>query len=199
MMLSDIPAKEELLIKVTAGDKSLELQSNIIGHLKNNLTVVSIEGYENKKLNFDTVTVELEYSSENSVPVIFKGVSIQSYKDKYIINSPKKGTKTNRRGYFRVPVGETGFLKVNGKMSTVIVKDISMTGFAVTDRNKELDLSKGTRVNLKFVDLAFEIVLEGELVRIEDANSHTIYGFQITNICKDLQYYIGLKQRRKGK
>ena len=89
MMLADIPAKENLLIKVSTGEKSMELQANIIGHLKNNLTVVSIEGYEGKKLNFSAVNIELEYKGENSVPITFKNVTIQSYKDKYIIERRK--------------------------------------------------------------------------------------------------------------
>lgn len=198
MMLADVPARENLLIKVSTGEKSMELQANIIGHLKNNLTVVSIGGYEDKKLNFSTVNVELEYQGENSVPITFKNVTIQSYKDKYIINSPKKGTKVNRRGYFRVPVGVYGVIKIDGKASSTVVKDVSMTGFAITDRTKELNLSKGTRAVLKFTDITFELTLEGELVRIEDNESSAVYGFQITNICKDLQYYIGLKQRKRS-
>lgn len=198
MMLADIPAKENLLIKVSTGEKSMELQANIIGHLKNNLTVVSIEGYEGKKLNFSAVNIELEYKGENSVPITFKNVTIQSYKDKYIINSPNKGIKVNRRGYFRVPIGVFGIIKIDGKASNIYVKDVSMTGFAITDRTKGLNLSKGTRAVLKFTDMTLELTLEGELVRIEDNEFSTVYGFRITSICKDLQYYIGLKQRKRN-
>ena len=76
-----------------------------------------------------------------------------------------------------------------------MVKDISITGFSITDRKKELNHSPGERLSVSFEDLAYKLDLTGSLVRIEEREEMTIYGFEITNLCKNLSPYISEKQR----
>ena len=71
-----------------------------------------------------------------------------------------------------------------------------MTGFAITDRKKELKLEKGDRVVVSFDDLIFSLKLDGKLVRIEEHDDYVIYGFIILNVCNDLSPYINQKQRK---
>ena len=71
-----------------------------------------------------------------------------------------------------------------------------MTGFAITDRKKELNLVSGDRASLSFEDLTHKIHLEGKVVRIEKHDDYIIYGFTILNICNDLTPYLTLKQRK---
>ena len=108
-----------------------------------------------------------------------------------------KGVKTNRRSSFRVSIGVLGWITPSGKgTSQTIIKDVSLTGFAITDRGKELKLEAGQHVAVRFDDLNFNIVLGGSVVRIEEHDDYTIYGFKIHNLCKDLSLYLSTKQRK---
>ena len=78
----------------------------------------------------------------------------------------------------------------------VMIKDVSMTGFAITDRRKELKLERGDRINVSFDDLIFSLKLDGKLVRIEEHEDYIVYGFVILNVCNDLTTYINQKQRK---
>ena len=78
----------------------------------------------------------------------------------------------------------------------VLVKDISLSGFAIADRKKELELSKGTLLSIYFEDAGCVIDLTGKLVRIEEREDMIIYGFQTINLCHDLSNYLNIKQRR---
>ena len=77
-----------------------------------------------------------------------------------------------------------------------MIRDISLSGFSVTDRKNEWHLPKGTRGSIKFEDIGHELELEGYVVRIDDQESYCVYGFVITRASKDLSSYVNLKQRR---
>ena len=77
----------------------------------------------------------------------------------------------------------------------VTIKDVSVSGFAISDRKKELKLSKGNQVTVSFEDLGYRMNLAGKVVRIETREDMIVYGFVITNICNDLSTYINIKQR----
>jgi hypothetical protein len=107
------------------------------------------------------------------------------------------GAKHNRRGCFRVPIGIIAQMRLSGNGARhVLVKDISLTGFAIADRKKELELSKGTLLSIYFEDAGSVIDLTGKLVRIEEREDMIIYGFETINLCKDLSAYLSMKQRR---
>ena len=83
-----------------------------------------------------------------------------------------------------------------GGGQTIIVRDISLSGYSITDRKKELTLSPGDVVQVAFEDIGHTIDLVGKIVRIEEREDMTIYGMVLTNMCKDLSSYISVKQRR---
>ena len=77
----------------------------------------------------------------------------------------------------------------------VMVKDISVSGFSISDRQRELKLRKGDQLTISFEDQGFRLELAGRVVRIEEREDMIVYGMTITNICNDLSSYINFKQR----
>ena len=198
MKFTNIEPNSEISLYITHGEKYLEISAVILKHLSQKLTVIELKNYGNKRLNFKNVKIDVYYKSENNVPVVFKNATVVTHKNMYILQVTSDGVKSNRRNSFRVSVGVTGWFTVLGKPpKQTIVKDVSNTGFAITDRKKELKLDIGTRATLKFDDMLMELFLEGTVVRVEEQEDYIIYGFTINNVCKDLSTYIQLKQRRK--
>ncbi len=78
----------------------------------------------------------------------------------------------------------------------ITVRDISLSGFSITDRKKELGLVIGDKLSISYEDFGFMIDLEGRVVRIEEHEDMMIYGLVICNMCKDLSAYLNNKQRR---
>ena len=193
----DLEAKSPIILRVHSGEKSMEIGAVIQKHLAKNLTIINIDYPSNKRLNFDNVQIDVQYQSGDGVPILWHPAQIVFYKNTYLLHVNIPGTRSNRRNSYRVSVGTLGWLNQTGKSPfQTIVKDVSMTGFAITDRKKELHLSAGDKVFLSFEDMTFKLNLEGKVVRIEKHDDYIIYGFAIVSICKDLTTYISLKQRR---
>lgn len=91
-----------------------------------------------------------------------------------------------------------GRMKVMGRgEKTVMIRDVSLSGFSITDRKKDLNLQTGNEVSLHFEDLGHILNLTGTVVRIEEHEDMIIYGFVINNLCKDLPSYVNTKQRQR--
>ena len=85
------------------------------------------------------------------------------------------------------------------KPQQVMVKDISLSGFSISDSKKELNLAVGDNLSIAFEDWGYQLQLDGRIVRVEEREDMTIYGLTIRNLCKDLSPYINNKQRRNKK
>jgi len=183
---------------LSTAENSMQLGATIKRHLRDNVALIDLDYETDKKLVFDNVQVDMEYYQDNDVPIIWHGVKIGYYKGEYLMQAPIDGVRHNRRGYFRVGVAVTTRIQSSGKNVKVVVRDVSLSGFSITDRTKELHLNKGDRVSFLLEDLGFSLDLTGKLVRTEEREDLTVYGFEICNVCKDLSTYINIKQRRKN-
>lgn len=193
--LSEISENSRFILHIYNDSHSLDLYGIIKKHLKENIALISIQ-YEHR-LTFENVHVDVEYTGENSIPIMWRNAKVVNYKSDYIVQAPTDGVKHNRRGCFRVAVALVAQMRMGGNGARhVMVRDISLTGFAIADRKKELGLVKGTPLSIAFEDLGCEINLSGKLVRIEEREDMIIYGFEIINLCRDLSNYLNLKQRR---
>lgn len=106
--------------------------------------------------------------------------------------------KHNRRDSFRVGISHAAKMRLSGHSdSDVLIRDISLSGFSITDRGNRLNLSAGNHVDIKLNDLGFEISLSGILVRIDQQVDYTIYGFQIDRNDSSLASYINFKQQKQ--
>lgn len=194
-LLSEIAEGERFVLHISNEGNSLDLYGIVKRHLKENIALISI--LYNQQLNFENVHVDVEAMGEESVPIMWRNVKIVSYKGNYILQAPTDGVKHNRRGCFRVAVAMIAQMRMGGNGARhVMIRDISLSGFAIADRKKELELSKGTVLSIFFEDLGYTIDLTGKLVRVEEREDMTIYGFQSINLCHDLSNYLNMKQRR---
>ena len=194
-LLSEINEGERFMLHISNEGNTLDLYGIIKKHLKENIALVTV--LHNQRLTFDNVHVDLEATGEESIPIMWRNIKIVSYKGDYIVQAPTDGVKHNRRGCFRVAVAMVAQMRMGGNGAKhVMVRDISLSGFALADRKKELELTKGTVLSIAFQDLGYNISLTGKVVRIEEREDMIIYGFETINLCKDLSNYLNLKQRR---
>ena len=193
----DVKEESPILLSIRAGEKHMDLGAVVKKHLNQNLSLISLNYSGTKRLIFDNVQLDVLHCPEDAVPILWHNAKIINHKNAYLLQTNSDGTKSNRRNSYRVPIATLGWLTQAGKPPRqVMIKDVSMTGFAITDRKKELHLSPGDRVSIAFDDLIFQLKLEGKVVRIETHEQYIIYGFTILNICNDLPAYINLKQRK---
>ncbi len=198
--LSEISEQERIILHIHNDDKHMDLEAVILKHLKENLAVIGLNYSGTKQLVFDNVNVDLEYCPDSGIPTIWRNVKIVFYQNAYILQSVTDGVRNNRRNSFRVSVAKMAWCKMTGRESCqVLIKDISLSGFSITDQKKELNLSVGEQLSISFEDWGHKIKLDGRLVRIEEREDMIIYGFSICNMCKDLSSYVNIKQRRNRK
>lgn len=193
----EIAENSSIILSIRANDKHLELGATVKKHLKQNLTLISLNYGGSKRLVFENVQIDVIYCEPDSIPILWHNAKVITHKDSYLLHVIGNGAKSNRRNSFRVSVATLGWMnQVNKPPKQVMIKDVSMTGFAITDRKKELNLAKGDRLSVSFDDLIFSIKLDGKLVRIEEHDDYIVYGFMILNVCNDLSVYINQKQRK---
>lgn len=197
--LSEITEGDHITLKIRSADKGLEMNAILKKHVKENIAIISLDYPSNKKLVFDNVQVDLEYIHENTMPVLWSNIKVVNYSNNdYAIQATSDGNKRNRRDSFRVSVATMANMTMTGRgVQQVMIKDVSLSGFAITDREKELGLEMGDELTVNFEDLGHILKLVGRLVRIEEHEDMIIYGFEICNLCKDLSSYVSLKQQRR--
>ena len=194
---TEVGEDSPIVLSIRLNDKHMELGAVVKKHLGKNLTLITLNYGGGKRLVFDNVQIDVLYCASDSIPILWHNAKVINHKDNYLLQITADGTRSNRRNSFRVSVATLGWMNQMGKPpKQVMIKDVSMTGFAITDRKKELKLERGDRIVVSFDDLIFSLKLDGKLVRIEEHDDYVIYGFVILNICNDLSSYINQKQRK---
>lgn len=196
--LSEIEENSQITLLVKNKDNSMEINGSVIRHVRENIALISLDYDTTQRLIFERVKIDMEYCHENEVPYIWRNVKIVNYKHDYILQVFSDGMKYNRRDSFRVGVSVVAEFRKGGRKQQVLIRDISMSGFAISDRKKELGLSKGDEVFVKYEDIGHYLDLAGRVVRIEEREDMIIYGLEICNLCKDLSSYVSIKQRRNN-
>lgn len=199
--LSELEEGSNIILKISdkSTDRNIEMNGIIKKSLKENIALISLDYDTEKVLNFNNVLVDIEYHPESDLPLIWHNVKIINYQSEYILQTPADGTCHNRRECFRVGISVPAKIDiVGGGSKNAVIRDISLSGFAITDRKKELILQKGDKVTTSLADLGFVLGLAGQVVRVEEHEDMLIYGLEICNLCKDLPTYISAKQRNKA-
>ncbi len=195
--LAEIEEGCPIILHINNNEHSMEMGAILKKHVKENIALIALDYDTTQVLNFDKVQVNLSYCQENGMPVIWNNVKIVNYKTEYLVQVSTDGVKNNRRNSFRVGVSATARLTMSKPGPQYItVRDISLSGFSITDRKKELGLVIGDKLSISYEDFGFMIDLEGRVVRIEEHEDMIIYGLVICNMCKDLSAYLNNKQRR---
>ena len=196
---SEIEVGSRILLNLSSGNKSMEMGATIARHLKDNIALITLDNSSGQVLKFDNVTINVIYTNAEGIPYIWMNSTVVYYQGQYLLQvKADGGRRHNRRSSFRVGVSHYAKLRITGHGEVeVVVRDVSLTGFSITDRKKELGLQQGAHALLRYEDIGHELELEGNVVRIEETEEYVIYGFVITKSCRDLSSYVNLKQRQK--
>lgn len=198
--LSDIKVGSKITLYVSKDDKSARFVAVIKKHVKADCALVDVEYEAGRRLSFDNLKVDIEYIQDSDAPIVWNSIRIVPYKGStYVVQTAADGAKSNRRDSYRVPVGKAGRLTVSGSGSKQIgVRDISLSGFCVVDKQNDIKISIGDTASLSFEDLGHSIALGGRLKRMEKAGGMTVLGFEINTLCPELTVYMAKKQASGG-
>lgn len=196
---SKIEVNSRILLNLTNGNKTMEMGAVIVRHLKDNIALITLDVAPGQILKFDNIAINVVYTSPEGIPYIWMNSTIVYYQGQYLLQvKADGGHRHNRRNCYRVGVAHHAKLRITGKWEVdVIVRDVSLTGFSITDRYKELPLENGSHALLRYEDIGHVLELEGNVVRIEETEDYIVYGFVITKSCRDLSSYVNMKQRQK--
>lgn len=200
MKLSELEEGSRLSLRVITNNKKIQFHAILKKHVRDNIALITLISDIGKKLKFDNVRTDMEFCPAGDVPFIWYNVKIVSYKDDdYALQVFSDGAKHNRRGSFRVGVSSPARIKnpSPGMPREVMVRDVSLTGFSVSDRKGELSLSSGDMLSVYWEDFGHMLDLTGRVVRTEEQEGVTIYGLELCNVCKDLSSYVSKRQRQK--
>ena len=198
LKLAELEEGTAIRLQVSTKDNSMPFDAVIRKHIKNNIAFITLKTDEEKKLVFDGVQVDMECSQDGLVPFIWHNVKVVNYKTGYLMQVSADGARNNRRGFFRVGVSASAKILTTGKGTRqATLRDLSLSGFSVADRKKELRLGMGDELSIYFEDLGHSLNLIGKVVRIEEKDETLIYGLEICNLCKNLSSYLSVKQRRR--
>lgn len=194
--LSELEENTRIIFHIHHDEHQMDLGGVLKKHLENNIALITLDYTGPQKLVFDHVTIDMECPQDDGIPLLWPNVKIVHYKNSYIMQATLDGARNNRRNSFRISVGKKAWFTMQGRdPQYVMLKDVSVSGFSISDRKKELNLKKGNQLNVTFEDLGYRMELSGRVVRIEERDDMLIYGMSITNICNELSAYINFKQR----
>lgn len=197
--LSEIEEGSQITLQIYNSENNMQMGAVLKQHVREDIALISLEYDTKRRLNFDNVRIDMEYPYDDGVPIIWRNVKVVNYREDYAMQVFSEGNRHNRRGCFRVSVAAVATLSMTGKTpQQVTVRDISLSGFSITDRKKELGLNLGDKLAINFEDMGHYIDLKGKVVRIQEEEDMVIYGLETYNLCRDLSSYISIKQRKKG-
>jgi len=199
MKLTEIEAGQKITLQITNDEnKELVLDASIQRFVRDNVAVIALHHNYAKRLTFDNVQIDMIYMPEGDMPYIWRNVKILFYQSFYLLQVVSDGLRNNRRSFFRVDIYKPALLKsAPSGPHQIMVRDISLSGFSVYEKNNELILSQGDEIVVFWEDLGCKLTLRGRVVRQLDQNGVTVYGLKICNICDALSYYINAKQLKK--
>ncbi len=193
----NIPTGSQVTFLLSNNSAQMTMEATIDELLREDLAVITLHTNVTQTLNFSNVHIDMMYTSPEGLPYQWSGVQIAYLKNRYLLKTNGIGHRLNRRSAFRVGVSRPGQLRIeSGQILPVVIRDISLTGFSITDTSKKLPLKGGSTGTLIFEDIGHELDLFGSVIRVEERDNAIIYGFLIKRSCKDLASYVTAKQRR---
>ena len=195
--LTEVKAGSRITFYLSKDGRKLKLDGTLKKHVKEDMAFIDLHYNSTKKLSFKDIEIAMEYHF-GGMAITWKEVKLGTYKGEYLMQVLSEGIKVNKRNSFRIDVNKPASCQRRGRgIERVIIKDISMTGFAIADRDKILGIKVGEVLRILFEDMGYQIDLVGKVVREEKREDMIIYGVVTSEQCKDLPAYMNLKQRQK--
>lgn len=204
MKIFDLEPGSNITIIIEAKTDKLEFNTVVVEQIKGAAIIAPVR-IDGKFLSLQAkgVKISILYTEEEKPPVIWEYVSMPAFVHEgescYKCTYNMEGKNINRRGAFRLFVGQEGVAQIgtNKKAVAVLVKDVSDNGFAFIYRDK-LPAKPGEPVRLVFDDEELHFNLQGRLVRVVEVNERGfLYGCKLSVRNSTLEKYIMIKQREK--
>ena len=193
--LHEIAEGSRVILHISNETNNMDMGAVVVKHVNKGITIIQLEFADKRTLIFDNVQVNLEYHPPGDIPIIWHNVKVARFKSDYVLKTLSEGIRHNRRNSFRIPIAKTALLRKAGRSAPYVkIKDLSVSGFSISDRSSELDLRVGEQISVSFEDLGYQLDLDGRVVRIEEREDMTVYGLVICNLCKNLPVYVNTKQ-----
>lgn len=204
MTIQDLEAEHSVTLVVTVGLKSKDL-STTIAEVHSDYILLQPLLLEGRTVGFgDNCSIDLLYLQEQAV-FAWHSVSLPLVKNKkgtyYKVKLEGEAKPYNRRGSFRVYVGETMAITVfqsSGPQAyNVLVRDISETGFGFVSK-EEYDTGRTIRLTIPLTERK-TLVLSANIVRrefLEEKRTYS-YGCKFVEPNSYISSYLMSKQRER--
>lgn len=168
----------------------------LITPVRKNGKILNVQG--------DQITVDIMYMREDEKPMLWENTGMECVRYKgvvyYAIPAETQGKEYNRRGEFRLFVGEEHHARIGhgGPDRIVLLKDISNSGFAFV-YPEDLADSEGAFVYMtypaKLADSTIELPLFGKVVRkMTLSDGRILYGCVLMKKNELIGHFINQKQ-----
>lgn len=208
MKIQEILPDSKINITVTRNDTSANLSTTMVKALADCILVEPFR-HDGNMVSFDAADlhIELVATRQGEIPYMWKNVKIEKVTyDNQVYQCIKSGTlgvKLNRRGAFRVFVGESGSViyAKNKERYSVTVKDVSSSGVGVlVNKRDDIPFEIGSGLAVIFSDDSlnqdFELVTK-IVRRVElEENGQILYGCMYTRKNPRVDRYCATKQIR---
>ena len=202
MHITKIPENVQITVIASIDKNYLEFSSKVITAKEDGLIIEAIKNEDGQALSLvsDKIRFDISYvEQEDKPPFLWRDIKAKYVKigntPYHVLWQTSDGKRENRRGAFRLFIGENAKLKMisNAGNIPVILKDISTTGFAFVF-NGELQTNKFCTIS-SVVDNS-TLVLSGVIVRKQVMeNGNIVYGCKMEKFSKELERFIAKKQR----
>lgn len=206
MLIHEVKENSNISVRASKGKKALNFETKALKGMEKGLVVDKIK-YGDKLVGFDTksdisYTVTAVNLQDNKVycwnDVEIKRVELEDGNVFHIIISERPANTINRRGGYRVYLGERGVIQVGEHSSAyqVLIKDISEHGLSFID-DRDIDISTCGIVHITFEDQSMETKfnLRCAIVRKEPIEERFIYGCRLLGESNKIGKYVAVKQR----
>lgn len=201
MTFEDCQPGDKVCLTLKSAGKKLNMESSIINIVDNCLVVEPFK-MNNAILDFPK-NIEIEMMvvpSAGDVPYLWQRVfvSMKVYHEQnvHIIQSKLPGIKMNRRGNFRVFLGNYAKLSnVSENPINITLRDLSSGGFAfLTD--KSVDIPLHAKVTVEYSDQSMQkyFELSGRPIRKVEQETNILYGCILDRRNPELDNYLNQKQ-----
>lgn len=195
---SDITENSPIQLMLHSGSVHMKMDAIVDSLVREDIAIITLQTSSSQILKFDNIDIEVIYTSPEGHPYIWRKAQIVYFKGNYVLQVKGDGSSYNRRCSYRVGVSRSALLYTNdGQAHPIMVKDLSLTGFSITQRSGDFTLQPNDKATLSFEDLGHTLDLQGSVIRIEENDNLIVYGFTILRSCRDLPSYITTKQRKK--
>lgn len=204
MKLFELEKETLLSIKVVFQKEELQYETRVLEVLEGSVLVDAIRSEEGKILDFSSpnLNIDIYIPVEGDKPLVFEGVEMKCVTFKknvyHQIITDKEAKAYNRRDAVRVYVGVKGKTQIgpNKTVMEIIVKDVSVNGFAIVTETEVLG-AVGNPVRVVFRDEDKYLDINGVVVRtFKLENGKYVYGCNVPRHNFDLEKYVSFRQRK---